>query len=150
MQKAHLITCIINLQGHSQARKSGRTTLHLVFSQFCSFTLRDPAGWCIVAAPITAERFKSSQGSRPIRDSGNVAHMNGGLWVAPAGVVLIMIWRSCWLLTRSIPVRRRRSTPSYGCEAFGLTLGFSKISATLRPHEGKKQLKAAVVHHSFS
>lgn len=42
-------------------------------------------------------------GIQPIKETGNAAHMSRAFWVVPAGVLLIMIWHSCRLLTRSIP-----------------------------------------------
>lgn len=56
-----------------------------------------------VAKPIPAQKSYLMQGIQPIRETGNAAHMSRAFWVVPAGVLLIMIWHSCRLLTRSIP-----------------------------------------------
>lgn len=54
------------------------------------FTHISPAGQN-TADPITAQGVSLSQGIQPIREAGNAAHVSRAFWVAPAGVVLIMI-----------------------------------------------------------
>lgn len=101
---------------------------HKTYSRKHAVETDAPTDWNTASPPIQARKSKLSQGIQPIKETGNAAHMSRAFWVVPAGVLLIMIWHSCRLLTRSIPDVGGASPTTTHSSGAPVTLVFSMPS----------------------